>query len=190
MHKKRLQREELEAERARLVTEWQAAQRSAWVAPVLELAERSISCLAPQHRWPQPEDDDEFESQHTASTTSSSKTSAKSNNSKDEDIASLDLAEAWSLRARGVLALLRCEGGGGGRAARKRRDRHLRAALTSLAHTLRIQTHILLNDGHHTDGGVDGDANNKPSALSHPLVAETQVGSRVRASISVGKLAS
>lgn len=173
-----------------MVTEWQAAQRSAWVAPVLELAERSISCLAPQHRWPQPEDDDEFESQHTASTTSSSKTSAKSNNSKNEDIFSLDLAEAWSLRARGVLALLRCEGGGGGRAARKRRDRHLRAALTSLAHTLRIQTHILLNDGHHPDGGVDGDANNKPSALSHPLVAETQVGPRVRASISVGKFAS
>ena len=145
--------------------------------PVLELTERSIGYLAPQHRWPQPEDDDEPEPPNSnKSGNSKTNASLKSGISAmpEQVNGSLDLAEAWGLRARAVLALLRNEARGAGRAARNRRDRYLRAALDSLTHTLRIQAHVLLQN-QNADIDVAGDRNNKVLTHSHPIVAETQV---------------
>ena len=106
-----------------MVAEWQAAQRSAWIVAVLELAERSISTLVPQHKWLQPDDDAEPESTDPVnmSTRSKAKPQLKIKVTSEQAKGSLDLAEAWGLRAQAVLALLRSEGDAKGRAARKRR---------------------------------------------------------------------
>ena len=162
-----------------MVAEWQAAQRSAWIVAILELAERSISTLVSQHKWTQPHNNPEPESTDPAnmSTSSKAKPQLETKLASEQAKGSLDLAEAWGLRAQAVLALLRSEGDTTGRAARKRRDKYLHAALDSLAHTLEIQTRILLHSGEPC-GNVDGSGSNvasTPTHRSHPMVAETQV---------------
>ena len=169
-----------------MVAEWQAAQRSAWIVAVLELAERSISTLVPQHKWTQPHDDKKSRSSDPANmnTSSNANPQPETKITSEQATGSLDLAEAWGLRARAVLALLRSEGDATDRAARKRRDKYLRVALDSLAHTLRIQTRILSHIGEPYGNGSN--AASTPSHHSHPMVAETQVRAVVATSIQVG----
>ena len=150
----------------------------------LELAERSIARLAPQHRWPQPEDDAEPGTTNTKIDSKSKVDTSSTMHEHADD--SFDLAEAWGLRARAILALLRSGGQAEGRAARKRRDRYLHAALDSLAYTLRIQKRVLLRNADR-DADADGDID-EASTHSHPKVAETQVNARVemRTTMSIG----